>query len=435
MQTASEVHLRRSTPACMSDHGMTSKFVDVSTVTSLATPIVPKLEWNLQTQFRGPEEANQLTIRLGGKNGRFTFFIPAKASYSNRRSQIGFRKSVSEGLKRTFGEFLRDLMQMALKKCKSVDQMRAWMDNKESWRETVRQQWRAKIGRMGRLRKRSRLGMELISPSVAPPSEDGTTAILVCLPEFEGVRTPSISVRAKAKSAKAKRGGYKPFISVWIPAAIIPGNREKGVEIHMGVERGISLGWQQYVVEYIRYVVSKWTTLGDAYSWYNNKRSFVRKLKDLYVMDEHHVRNRQWRLRKSTIEPDVEYIRLGYFPMSALNNTGYGLFCAKGGAKITFKFSTSNKSMSVLVDKRRQKLTKKQKHYQAKGCPDDPKCNIVWAPAPCALRCGVVMPGFIMQHRRKNPTHKYVVHSREHAELVPRRSPQRDEELCYDYNL
>ena len=40
-----------------------------------------------------------------------------------------------------------------------------------------------------------------------------------------------------------------------------------------------------------------------------------------------------------------------------------------------------------------------------------------------------------MQHRRKNPTHEYVVHSREHAELVPCRGPQRDEELCYCYNL
>ena len=407
----------------------------------LATPaVVPKLEWKLQTQFRGPEKDSQLAIRLGEKNGRFTFFIPSKASNIKRRSQIGFRKSAHEGLSRAFGEFLRDLMQMAIKKWKSVDQMRVWMDDKEGWRETVRQKWRVKFDRTARLRKRSRPEMELISPSVAPtlshltytPRGDqmGTTSVPVLLPEFDGVMTPSISVRTKAK-----RGRYKPFVSVWIPAAIIPGHRQKGVEMHMGVARGISLGWQQYVVEYLRYVVSKWSSLKHAYSWYNDKKFFVRQVNALYVMDGHHVTDRHWRLKKSTIEPDLAYIRQGYFPQSALINTGYGLFCTKDGAKIIFKFSTTNKSLSVLVDKRRKKLTKMQKHYQAKGCPDDPNCNIVWVPPPRALRCGVVMPGCIMQHRRKNPTHEYVVHSREHAELVPCRGPQRDEEFCYHYNL
>ena len=401
-------------------------------------PVVHKLEWKLQTQFQGPEVDSQLAIRLGKKSGRFTFFIPSKGSNTKGRSQIGFGKSAQEGLRRAFGEFLRDRMQTAIRKWKNVDQMRAWMDHKEGWRDTVRQQWSSKIKWTARTRKRSRSALELITPSVTPtlslltytPRSGQTTSIPVLLPEFDGVRTPSISVRAQAKT-----GRYKPFISVWIPAALIQGDRKKGVEMHMGVARGISSGWQQYVVEYLRYVVSKWSSLKHAYSWCKNKRLFVRQLNVLYLMEGHHVTDRQWRLGKSKIEPDAEYIREGYFPQSARTNTGYGLFCAKDGAKITFKYSSKKKSMSVLVDKRRQKLMGEQKYYQAKGCPDDPKCHIVWVPPVLALRCGVLMPSYIMQHRKKNPTHEYVVHSREHSELVPCRRPKRDEELCWNYNL
>ena len=400
----------------------TANLRDMATAISMTTPAEVTLSWKLITNFTGREQESQLTIRLGKKNGRFTFFVPAVGSNSGKRVQIGFRKQAPEGLAPAFGKFLQEKMQAAMSKWKKVAKMRAWMDNKDDWREKVRDQWKTKTGVASRMRKRSRSEMESLTPSVSPapsplaytPRSKVTTSIPVRLPEFIGLKAPAISVRAKGgKDVKHRR-----FVALWVPAALIPQkDRVKGKEISMGTKRGSSPGWEQFVVEYVQYAVSKWQTLKDAHAWYGVRHDFVELLNYVYVTHGYHATTRLWRLGKSTIKPDEHYIRKSYFPKSAFSNTGWGVFSIKAKAQINFTYSTPNKKLAILVHKNRYRISAAQKHYQARGDPEDPDEKWVWVPTKLALRCGVVMPGMILNHRVENPTHEYYVDSREDAEV------------------
>ena len=418
----------------------TATLGDMATAISMTTPAVATLSWKLTTNFTGREQESQLTIRLGKKNGRFTFFVPAGGSNSGKREQIGFGKKKPEGLAPAFGKFLHDKMQTAMSKWKKVAKMRAWMDNKHDWREEVRKQWKTKTGVASRMRKRSRSEMESLTPLASPapsplaytPRSKVTTSIPVQLPEFVGLKTPAISVRVTG----GKDTRHKRFVALWFPAALIPQkDRVKGKEISMGVQRGSSPGWKSFVVEYVQYAVSKWQTLKDAHAWYAVRGDFVELLNYVYVTHGYHATTRLWRLGKSTMKPDELYIRKRYFPKSALGNTGWGVFSIAAEAKINLPYSTPNKKLAILVHKDRYVISAAQKHYQAKGDPDDPDSKWVWVPTKLALRCGVVMPGMILNHRAENPTHEYYVESREDAEIrtMAGRPVTKGEELCWNY--
>ena len=111
------------------------------------------LEWKLTTSFTGGEKDHQLTVRLGPKNGRFTFFIPARGSCTGKQAQIGFRTGGMEGLTLSFGNFLRDRLQREMKKWKKVAKMRDWTKGKAAWRDAVRKLWENRQKRCTRKRK------------------------------------------------------------------------------------------------------------------------------------------------------------------------------------------------------------------------------------------------------------------------------------------
>ena len=46
----------------------------------------------------------------------------------------------------------------------------------------------------------------------------------------------------------------------------------------MGTKHGISESWMQFVVEYLQYAASKWTTAGECKKWINNYFNAIKRL-------------------------------------------------------------------------------------------------------------------------------------------------------------
>ena len=158
------------------------------------------------------------------------------------------------------------------------------------------------------------------------PSKDGkTTDIPVPIMQVYG-KMPAIRVYARTAN---KQGGRvrKAQVLVWIPAQLLTG-KAKGLEFSMGVEFGSNPIWKGFVVQYLQFAVSKWKkTAADIRTWVTKSRfNFKEFLNELFRSQREGVPASTplpWRLAPSTIEPDEEYLRNGWFTRG---KCGYGVY-------------------------------------------------------------------------------------------------------------
>ena len=420
-----------------SDHSSLSVLATVTSAAQmLVTSTVNTLEWRIKTQFTGPEKHSQLVIRLtprGVKGNKLSFIIPSKGTPNNKRTEVIFREGGNEGIDTRFGEFLVKQMQATSRKWKKVADMRNWVTTKAAWRTRVRKLWNAKVVRRTRM-SQLRGGVTYASPPTGLlfQAKDGkTTDVMVPIMQVNG-KVPAIRVYARPAN---KQGGRtrKAQVLVWIPARLLR-NKTKGLEFSMGVDFGADLIWQKFVVEYLQYAVSKWKTAADIRTWVTKDRfNFKEFLNALFRSQREGVTPTSpmpWRLAPSTIEPDDQYMRNGWFTRG---ECGYGVYCTVAGEH-TFRWHYDDERISYVADKRKNVLTQLQKNYQATANGDS-KSEVVWVPTTDSLRCGAVQPCYLVQHRKTNPTHILDFDAEGRTILQPLRPSVVGEEFCFDYRL
>jgi len=367
-----------------------------------------------------------------GKESKFCFTIPNKGTPSTMSvQQIVWRSTGNEGLARSFGLFLKDQMESVVKKWKKVEQMRDWVQTeKDTWRKKVREVWNKQCSPD---RPRTRQQLQSQSAMVQDP-------LTLCRPA-RGVKTETIpvpivmaggkriAIRVYPRAHKVDKNSrvHKAQVMVYLPSQLYADeNKKMGTQISMGVRFGIKETWMSFVVQYIRYTVSKWKTITDCNKWVTKYlhifKVFTNVLyarSDLYDTDT----KCHWEISKSTIELDEAYTHIfGDAPR------GYGLFCKVSG-KHTFDVNFNDKRISCLLNKKRVK--KLQQGYRF-GQHDS---DTVWVPTMDSLNCGAIQACYIMQHRVLNPTHKLSVTYDDRVCLEPKRPSVVDEEYCFDYNM
>ena len=400
----------------------------------MRTPTVNTLEWRIETRFT---KGHQLTIKLApkSKKGKFALTIPAKGTANNKRTEIVFRKNDLEGLSRRFGEYIASEMESACRKWKTVQDMRQWVINKAAWSDRVRNSWIRKSGR--RTRMSQLRGQPAAAAGVMFPSKsDKTIDIPVPLIRIKG-RVCAIRVYARPAN---KQGGRrrKTQLLVWIPARLLPKKErksgKKGLEFSMGVEFGASTIWRDFVVEYLTFAVSRWKKVDDVNCWVTqyrfNFKVFVNVLFRTGAWSVAPV-SRPWRLGPSQITPDEEYLKNGWFPKSAGNDVGFGVFCAVAGEH-ELMWNFDDERIAYVANKAKVKVTKLQKQYQAVSVHDE---DSVWVPTMDALRCGVIQECYLVQHRKDDPTHYLDIDEHGRTLLRPRRPAKKGEEFCFNYRL
>ena len=403
----------------------------------MRTPTVNTLEWRIQTKFTG---GDQLTIKLApkAKKGKFSFFIPARGTENNKRTEIVFRKNDKEGLRHRFGEFIANEMKKACRKWKTVQDMRQWISNKAAWQGRVRTAWYRKLDR------RTRMSQLRRQPG-AQPAAQAQPVVLFKAKSAKTIDIPVPLVRIDGRVCAIrvytrpanKQGGRrrKAQLLVWIPARLLK-NRKKGLEFSMGVEFGASTIWQDFVVEYLTFAVSRWESTADINRWVTKYRfdfkEFVNILFRTGTWSAAPV-SRPWRLGPSQITPDEEYLKHGWFPKSAKKDVGFGVFCAVAGEH-ELMWCSRDPSIGYVADKAKVKLTKLQKQYQAVSVDDEDSLE-VWGPSMDALRCGAIQECYLVQHRKHDPTHYLDIDEYGRTVLKPRRRAEKGEEFCFDYCL
>ena len=162
---------------------------------------------------------------------------------------------------------------------------------------------------------------------------------------------------------------------------------------------------------------------------------------------------RPWRLARSCVpicDKVDKYIDAGDFPPESKVHPGFGVYSVKKG-KPVLSFSCQDKRIAILVDKRKVKLTKRQKYYQCiGGVEPDPKerRHWVWVPTSDALDCCVFPEGFFSNSALPPlGKHELIVRVDGTSDLRPWIDPSKkkgqagyqqiceaDEEIAFPYN-
>ena len=216
-----------------------------------------------------------------------------------------------------------------------------------------------------------------------------------------------------------------------IPKALVPSLKtRKRVKVGQ-----YSQDWISFLRERLQYVVDTWTKLEDARKWCKEfPKKFV-KLARKYFDDMRQCNEcKFWEVKKSIIPVDQWYVDNGYFPKDA--KTGSSLFCTKAGAhKIYFGGQKLGITKRILRSET-NRVTKVQGWYQVLVHPEDN--NLVDVPTTESTNCGVLHHGFIVNHRRVDPTHDLEIEQIEGkyiACLVPHAGhiTKVGEEFCFNY--
>ena len=327
---------------------------------------VPNNEWKIITKFIGDQRYSQLIIRLApmkykGKQTKFFFTIPSKGTPSTMNvKQIVWRSTGNEGLSQCFGEFLKNEMEKIVMKWKKVEQMRDWVENdKDSWKKKVRQNWNAKCSR--RLRTRQQCQSQSVMPQDAMTfyrRARGVKTVIIPVPiVMSGGKR--IAIRVYPREHKVDKHGrvHKAQVMVYLPPQLYADkNKNRAIKMSMGIQFGVKETWMSFVVQYIRYTVSKWKTMNDCDKWvtkyFHIFRLFANMLyarSGLYDTDV----KCSWEISKSTIALDEEYTHGNIFD----GPRGYGLFCKVPG-KHTFDINFDDNRIACLLKK--EKVTKLQ---------------------------------------------------------------------------
>ena len=376
----------------------------------------------VDTTFSGPDKHSNLKFRIRPKDDRFAVIIPAMATRGKRRTEIGFSKSLPEGLSPDFGQFIKRELQKVVSKWKRLEQAREWVTAKklqqvakngekkkitakEKWRTDIRKIWRRRTtSHSTRAATKRRLEMRKSPSTPSTPltyrARDSTVSITV---PFLLLGSKTVAVRLYERKGAAKQKRRKDQLIVWMPAKLLDDKpNSKGKEFSMGVENGIWGVWKKYVTEYLSYAVSKWSTVSVARKWFRNYRhNFVDFVNTLFRERKYLSIpiTRPWRLGPSKLPTCEKYIKSGDFPAGS---KGYGVFSLHSGSHV-LSYSTQDQRISALVDKRKVKLTKRQKLYRVVGGPDE---NWVWVPTTAALNCGVLAEAFLVNCDTEHPTHR-----------------------------
>lgn len=326
---------------------------------------------------------------------------------------IVWRSTGNEGLSPRFWEFLKRKMETLVMKWEKVEQMRDWVENeKDSWKKQVREDWNKQCSRRPRTRQwKSQLVMEQHPIALFRPARGMNTVSIPIPILMAGGKRIAIRVYPRERKVDTKLRVHKAQVIVYLPSQLYADeNKKKGTQISMGVQFGVKETWMSFVVQYIRYAVSKWRTMKDCTKWVTKYIHIFKVFTNaLYARSGLHDTDLKcpWEIAKSTIELDPVYTDGNIFEESR----GCGLFCKVPG-KHTFDISIDDNRIGCLLKK--GKVTKLQQAYRFKNDP-----NTVWVPTMDAFNCGVIQACYIMQHRVSNPTHKLIVTHDDRVFLEP----------------
>ena len=111
-----------NTPA-RSTHDATAALAEAASLTADANVLLQTLNqrvdiWKIETQFKGADKYNNLTLKVApkSKKGKFSVTIPARGTTKKTRSEIVFGQGGNEGLSRAFGEYIFEEMKKVIAK-------------------------------------------------------------------------------------------------------------------------------------------------------------------------------------------------------------------------------------------------------------------------------------------------------------------------------
>ena len=259
------------------------------------------------------------------------------------------------------------------------------------------------------------------------PARGAKTEIIPVPIEMAGGKRIAIRVYPREHKIDTKLRVHKAQVMVYLPSQLYADETKKtGTQISMGVQFGVKETWMSFVVQYIRYTVSKWQTMKDCNKWVTKYLHIFKMFTNaLYARSGLYDTDVKcpWEIAKSTIELDAVYTDGNIFDESR----GYGLFCKVPG-KHTFEINIDDKRIACLLKK--GKVAKLQQAYRFQN-----DSSTVWVPTMDSLNCGAIQACYIMQHRVSNPTHKLIITTDDRVCLEPERNAHVNEEYCFDYNM
>lgn len=438
----------------------TSATSDAANLMSLATPTVsaapvtvtPRTlaakSYTLVTQLEHKNSRKKYTVTANPKQGRYKIRLPAALTGTGKRQEITFKKTVPFGVQEDFGEFLYKELRGVVGKWKSSADAGKWFQNhRMTFKNKVETKYKARAARQSNRQARMRTfnAVNAVASQLAGKLGDGPAHHIVsplvsagqratysvCLPDFPELRT----AKSKAAEVQAIRIGSRvnihnrnaPMSYIYLPGALL--KKPKGQQFSLGARHGTNAAWVKFVWEYIVYIVSKWKTFSQAATWVNHHRkNFIAFVQALWELrgGNHVPVSRNWVIKRSTLPPDMEYVKKGWFPKEAAHDPGMGLWCTKAGMH-TFEYSVVD-GISEVVDC--DSMTHMQGFY---GANLDAEGNNLVVPTQASFDSGVLVHTFVVGHRRENPTHKAVYTTDGRALLVPARPSVKGEEYCFNY--
>lgn len=439
-----------------------------------------------RAKISAPDGVN---LTIGWKAEKYTVYIPAKGTLNNKRMEIQLRlgKYKDEKLCKQFADFIEASLTNVVEQWETLRQMHEWVSSsRQSWKQTVTAQWETKLQLPTRaakkLQKRVKQPDSVASARAATPPQvvynaknDSTIMIPVLPLQGKHQKCPTISVYPRSRKVGPNGRTRKAQVIVFIPGAMLPGSQKRR-EYSMGIELGAAPEWHNFVADFVSYAVSKWKNKDDAIKWESNFavfRDHLIKLFKVYrsrgtsfIQVSHRALQgpqlpftrikikyglkRVWKLGPSTSPVPWDYIKNPNLPEwteDLIDNKGFGVYCTVRGAYTfdwTFPEDKEHKEIFFKADKRKDKLTDRQKNYQVTGSMDAQlKDTVVWVPTTKAFEMGTVHMPAIIGHNSENPTHKIDVDPITLKTLVvpvtdkngnPRITDV-DEEFSIDYNL
>ena len=390
-----------------------------------STAPTPKKTPNVQVEtVFAKEKQRRLTIRVKGK--RYAINIPARLSKNSKKAEIAFRTGDGMGTNAAFGEFLADKFKLVVAKWRTIAAAQLWHEKDASkWKDTITRHWITKQKRQTRSRAKRQLKMASPAPQYAARKND---TITIQVPLFPELSQAPLSIRVSSKVYPAKSRN-KPAVLISIPRQFFK-DASRAKTFNMGVRFGVNKRWMEFIAQYLLYVVGSrlFVTVSRAKKWCQTAMGSFVELVNLVWADRggNESPPRTWFIQRSQVPVDMMYVRNGWFKGKT---RGMGLFTRVKG-KHKYVFGGPDR-VTRIVDKRKTKLTKLEKWYQAKVDPLDKNDHIVAIPTKEALGCGVIAVAFIVNHNRKNPTHRL------RDESGPTLSTQKDQEVntevCFDY--
>ena len=421
-------------------------------------------------------EGKQASISVRPKEAGMQLIFPARLnSEAKKRVCLTFPNVEPFGISPRLGRFMADQLKRVVKEWRTLERAQQWVvDQRREWKATVIEDWSKKkrchnvvhrerglvnscfdvLGsRMltepmkrrateqlgGDKVKKTKNGLPLTCPTVYTAKNDDTYSIPI--PDFPELRDghgidrlTALRVYPRLFSSSARR---RRFGLLMIPRDLAPLSAEgerKRREYSLGVKFGVDPEWLKFVAEYVGYAASRWKNLKAARRWCQQDRRdiFVKLLKQMWakICDGKHSVSRFWRIAASEVPPDESYIAAyknaagwGFDPDA---DRGKGLWCAKAGEHTIILDGPDSVSKPV------RKPPKKSQSCYIMNIPLN-KLE-VFAPTVLALKVGAVSHGFIVQHSRVNPTHKFGWDSLvDKPNLEPLRWVDSDEEFTVDY--